>query len=91
MTAPTAPLMSKAEIKAAQAAHRAADDKAAKALATAALKNLPEHTFGTGSIGRSVRRNVEVTDPATGAKRKAFINVVLTFSDTVKKDAAPAA
>ena len=43
-----------------------------------------EHTFGTGSKGRSVKQNVVIDG------RKAFLSVTLVFSDTVVKAEAPA-
>lgn len=87
MSETTSTTMTRSEIKAAQQALKAAaaetrkaETKKAVTVAKAVLRAFPEdHTFGTGSVGRSVRQNIEVDG------RKAFLNVTLVFSDTVVK------
>ena len=86
-TIETAPVMTRSEIKAAKAALDAASAETRKAEAKVATKVAQsvlrlvtdEHTFQTGSKGRSVRQNVVV------GGRKAFLNATLVFSDTVVK------
>ncbi len=72
------------EIKAAQAARKAAITKGAAKVASTVIAALPLHEFGSGSQGRSVRQKVTVK--VDGVEREAFLNVMLTFSDTVKRD-----
>lgn len=79
--------MTRSEIKAAQAALKAAtaetrkvETKAATTVAKSVLRSVTdEHTFGTGSKGRSIKQNVVIDG------RKAFLSVTLVFSDTVVK------
>lgn len=68
-----------------QTARKLAITKGAKKIATAVIRDLPEHEFASGSKGRSVRQKVTVT--VDGVQREAFLNVMLTFSDTVLRDA----
>lgn len=73
-----------ADIKAMQAARKAAIAKGAHKVAGTVLSALPEHQFTSGSIGRSVRQKVIVK--VDGVERECFLNVMLTFSDTVVRD-----
>jgi hypothetical protein len=76
--------MTNTEIKAAQAARKDAITKGAAKVASTVIAALPEHEFGSGSKGRSVRQKVTVK--VDGVERQAFLNVMLTFSDTVPRD-----
>ena len=73
-----------ADIKAMQAARKVAIAKGAHKVAGTVLSALPEHQFTSGSIGRSVRQKVIVK--VDGVERECFLNVMLTFSDTVVRD-----
>lgn len=73
-----------ADIKAMQVARKVAIAKGALKVAGTVLSALPEHQFTSGSVGRSVRQKVTVK--VDGVERECFLNVMLTFSDTVARD-----
>lgn len=72
-----------AHLAALKAADKAARDRTATQIAKTVVKALPETEFKTGSKGHSIRGNVTLP-----GGRKAFVNVLVVYSDTVVKDQA---